>query len=200
MYGLDVAPEYQLYQPHAQRHTTFMNIVARARGDAAALGRPIRDQIRLLEQDEPIFRVATLEQIIGLTLVQRQFALRICGIFAVLALVLAAVGIYGVLSYAMSRRTQEIGIRMALGATRWHVLTLIVSQAALRIFTGIATGIVFALALTSVLRSMLFSVSPRDRWVFLAAAVVLTTVALIASYVPARKVSRADPLSALRHE
>jgi len=200
MYGLDVAPEYQVYQPHAQRHTTFMAIVARAAGAPAALALPIQQQIRFIERNQPIFRIATLDQVVGTTLVQRRFALRICGVFAVLALILAASGIYSVLSYAMSRRTQEIGIRMALGATGHAVVRLILSQALTRILMGIAAGSVFALALSRLLRTMLFAVSPTDPAVFLGVAALLTAVALFASYVPARRASRADPLSALRHE
>jgi putative ABC transport system permease protein len=133
-------------------------------------------------------------------LVQRRFALRICGVFAILALSLAALGIYSVLSYAISRRTQEIGIRMALGATGHAVILLILSQALTRILAGIAAGCIFALALTRLLRTMLYAVSPTDPAVFCGVAALLTSVALIASYVPARRASRADPLTALRHE
>ena len=126
--------------------------------------------------------------------------MRICGLFAVLAVFLAALGIYGVLSYAMSRRTQEIGIRVALGASSREVVRLILSQAARRILAGLAAGAVLALALTTLLRTMLFSVSPTDGTVFAGVAALLAGVALLASYAPARKASHADPLAALRHE
>ncbi len=201
LYGLDVAPEYQVYQPHAQKHTTFMAIVARASaGDPGALARPILQQIHAIERDQAIFRIATLDQVVGTTLVERRFALRICTLFAALALLLAALGIYGVISYAMSRRTHEIGIRMALGVTSRGVVRLILSQAVTRILVGVAIGVGFAVALSQLLRTMLFSVSPTDPAVFAGVAVLLTLVALLASYVSARKASRADPLSALRHE
>jgi putative ABC transport system permease protein len=200
MYGLDLAPQYQVYQPHAQRHTTFMALVARSKGEPSSLSRPILQQIRDIERDQAIFRIATLEQVVGRTLVERRFALRIGGVFAAVALFLAALGTYGVISYAMSRRTREIGVRMALGATRGHVLRLTLSQASRRILAGIGAGAAVALALSQMLRSMLFSVSPTDPVVFAGVAVLLASVALFASYVPARKASRADPLSALRHE
>ena len=177
-----------------------MVLVTRATGDPLSLATPIQQQIHLIERDQPIFRIATLDQVVGTTLAQRRFALRICGVFAVLALFLAALGIYSVLSYAMSRRTQEIGIRMALGATSHAVVRLILSQALTRILIGIGAGTVFALALTQLVRNMLFAVSPTDPAVFLGVALLLSAVALFASYVPARKASRADPLSALRHE
>jgi putative ABC transport system permease protein len=177
-----------------------MALVARTNGDPSRLSQPILQQIREIERDQAIFRIATLDQVVGRTLVERRFALRIGGVFAAVALFLAALGTYGVISYAMSRRTREIGIRMALGATRSSVLRLILSQASRRILAGIAVGVVSALALSQMLRSMLFSVSPTDPVVFVGVAALLASVALAASYVPARKASRADPLSALRHE
>jgi len=141
-----------------------------------------------------------MESIIADSLAQRRFSMILLGTFAALALSLATVGIYGVVSYVVGRRTHEIGIRMALGARRPDILRLILAGAGRLAFIGIAVGLVAALGLTRLMANLLFGVSPRDPLTFVVVPAILILVALVASYVPARRATRVDPMTALRYQ
>jgi len=141
-----------------------------------------------------------LEDYVGLSMQSRRFALILIGAFAAIALVLSLTGIYGVYSYAVARRTREIGIRMALGARRGQVLSLLLRQGMLLVISGIVAGVVASLVLTQFLASMLFDVRPRDSFTFASVVVSLVVVATLACWIPARRATRVDPLVALRHE
>jgi putative ABC transport system permease protein len=141
-----------------------------------------------------------MEQILSDSLAPRRFSVVLLAIFAGVALVLAAVGIYGVVSFSVTRRTQEIGVRMALGARRGDVLRMVVGRALAMAVIGVATGLAAALALTRVIGSLLYSVSATDPFVFTGVSVLLTAIAGLAGYFPARRASRVDPMVALRHE
>jgi ABC-type antimicrobial peptide transport system permease subunit len=168
----------------------------------ASLANAIRNQMRAIEPDEPVNRVDPLEERLSNSraVAGRRFQMLLFGVFAGLALVIAAVGIYGVISYAVSQRTQEIGIRMALGARAGDVLRLLIWRGMSLTLIGVALGVAAALALTRVMKNLLFNVSATDPMTFALIALLLVGVAFIASYIPARRATKVDPLIALRSE
>jgi len=147
-----------------------------------------------------VFNVQPLENYLRTSLAQRRFTLTLLGIFSALGLLMAGVGTYGVISYAVSQRTREVGIRMALGAERGDVLRLVLRQGMLLAAYGLVVGYAASLALTRVIAGLLFEVSPMDASASFVVAMLLAVVALLASYVPARRAARVDPMLALRHE
>jgi ABC-type antimicrobial peptide transport system permease subunit len=153
-----------------------------------------------MSREQVIFGTQTMDELISDSLVRQRFSMILLGAFASLALLLASLGIYGVISYVVGQRTQEIGIRMALGARRVHVLRMVLGQGARLIVFGIAAGLVAALALTRLMTALLFGVSPADPLTFFCVAVLLMVVALLACAVPARRATRVDPMLALRYE
>jgi putative ABC transport system permease protein len=153
-----------------------------------------------VDQTIPVFGIQTMDEVLARTLAARRFALEILGIFAVVAFLLACVGIYGVMAYAISQRTGEIGLRMALGARRGDILRIVLNEAALIVIAGVGAGLLGSLLLTRFLQTLLFNVKPTDPLTFGTLTMLLASVALLASFIPARKASRIDPLVALRHE
>jgi len=161
---------------------------------------PVRQEINALKHDYRLFHVTTMEQLLDNSTALRRFQTWFFGLFAALALVIATIGIYGVISYAVSQRTHEIGIRMALGAQVGDVLRMLISQGLRLALIGVALGLAAALALTRVMKSLLFNVSATDPATFALIVLLLIGVALIAIYIPARRATKVDPLAALRHE
>jgi putative ABC transport system permease protein len=153
-----------------------------------------------VDKDQAVFNVTTLEELIGDSILIRKFFMLLLLVFAALALTLAAVGIYGVMSYVASQRTYEIGIRMALGAQSRDVLKLIIGNGMALTFIGVAAGLAGAFALTRLMAGLLFGVSATDTITFLIVSIGLTLVALLACYIPARRATKVDPLEALRYE
>jgi len=153
-----------------------------------------------VDRDQPVSNVQTLEALVSASASQRRFTTYLIGLFATLALVLAAVGIYGVVAYSVAQRTHEIGVRMALGAQPRHVLQLVVGQGMALTLGGVFLGVLGALALTRLLTSLLVGVAATDPWTFGLVALLLSGVAFLACYVPARRAARVDPLIALRYE
>jgi putative ABC transport system permease protein len=168
--------------------------------DPAALTSAIRDAIASIDKDQPIFGIATMQQLVRNSVSTRRITLILLGLFSALALVLAAIGIYGVISYSVAQRTHEIGIRMALGAPRAGVLRMILAQGAKIAGAGVVIGIVASFGLTRLMANLLFSVSSADPLTFAAVAMLLMLVALIACYIPAHRALRVDPVIALRYE
>ena len=193
-----------VYLPHFQyvneAGVQNMILVVRTTGDPLALSASVRDLIRSLRPNQPVAEVATMEQHLGNSLSPERFSMLLFSIFAGLALVLSAVGIYGVMAYTVLQRTHEIGVRMALGAERGQILRLIVRQGANLGVVGIAIGLAAALGLTRLMRNLLYDVSPTDPLTFAGVAILLMAVALVACYIPARRATRVDPMVALRHE
>jgi putative ABC transport system permease protein len=193
-----VAP--QVYQPKAQAPGIFSSVVARTDGDPMALAGPLREAIWSLDRDQPVWKIRSLESLLERDVAPPRFTTKLAGSFAALALVLAVVGVYGVMSYAVGQRTREIGIRMALGARGAEVVRMVVMRG-LRVI-GIAT--VLGLAVSSLaarlIRSLLYGVSATDLPTFAIVPAVLAVVAALACYVPARKAARVDPVAALRSE
>ena len=177
-----------------------LSLAVRARGDAAALVQNIKQAIWSVDKDQPISRIATMDGLLAATAAERRFALILFETFGIVALVLAATGIYGVLSGSVNERTREIGVRLALGAQRRDVLGLILRQGVTLTLVGIGLGLVAAWAVTRFLTTLLYSVGATDPLVFCGVALLLTVVALLACYLPARRATKVDPLVALRHE
>ena len=153
-----------------------------------------------MDQTIPVFGIQKMDEIVATSLAARRFALEILGIFAIVAFLLACVGIYGVMAYAISQRTGEMGLRMALGARRGDILRVVLNEAVLIVIAGVGAGLLGSLVLTRFLHSLLFDIKPTDPLTFGALTIHLAGVALLASFIPARKASRIDPLVALRHE
>jgi putative ABC transport system permease protein len=177
-----------------------MSLVVRSPIDPSALAPALRNAIWSVDKDQPIVRLATMDDLLAALTAERRFALILFETFGLVALVLAATGIYGVLSGGVAERTREIGIRLALGAQRRNVLGLIMRQGAKLTLSGVGIGLLAAWAVTRLLTTLLYSVSATDPWIFGVSGLVLTAVALLACYLPARRASKVDPLVALRHE
>jgi putative ABC transport system permease protein len=199
-YGLDQATPMQTYEPYTQQTFSSMTLVARASGDPTNLTAAIRNAVLQLDKEQPIANVRTLDQILSISIAQQRFSTLLLGVFAAVAMALAAVGIYGVLSYAVTQRTQEIGIRVALGAARRDVLRLVVGQGMRLALIGMAAGLAVAFALTRLMSTLLFGVSPTDPMIFGSIALLIVTVALLACLIPARRATKVDPMVALRSE
>jgi putative ABC transport system permease protein len=160
----------------------------------------IKNAILSVDKDQPIFNVKTMDEIISGVVSAQRLAFILLGIFAFLALTLAAVGIYGVTSYSVSQRTHEIGIRMALGARESDVFRLVVGHGLTLGLVGVGLGVAGALVLTRFLASLLYGIRPTDPLTYLVVSLVLTAVAALASYIPARRATKVDPMEALRYE
>src|SRR5262247_2385915 len=198
--GLEGESRVQYYIPHSQTQNAFMSLVVRSSGDPASLTGAVRGAIGGLDKDLPVFRVKTMEQFVSDSMAQRRFAMTLVGIFAAVAMALACVGLYGVLSYSITQRLREIGIRMALGASGADVLRLVVGQGMLLALAGVALGSVAAFLLTRLMANLLFAVTASDPLTFVTIAALLTMVALVACFAPARRATRVDPIVALRYE
>jgi predicted permease len=201
------AVEAQFYYPFMQLPEKIMPLVAdavavvlRTQGDPAAIMGPVRRAVYETDPREVIYGVQTLDALLANSLAARRLSMILLEIFAALALVLSCVGIYGVISYLVSQRTHEIGVRMALGAQRSDVMKLVLTQGAEMALAGMAIGLVTALGLTRLMANELFGVSAYDPLTFVAGAILLALVALLACYVPARRAVRVDPIVALRYE
>jgi len=199
-YGLDGRVKDQYYLPAAQRPQRSMFVVVRTAGDPAGLATAARAAVRGIDPDMPVFKLMTMQQVIDDTLVGRRFTVLLLGIFAAVALVLAAVGLYGVIAYAVSQRTHEIGIRMALGARVEDVVRMVVRQGLRLAAIGLVVGAVAALVTTRFLASQLYGVGAADPMTFVAIPAILALVALVASWLPARRAAHVDPMIALRGE
>jgi putative ABC transport system permease protein len=194
-------PGPHVYLPYRQREgMSPEDLVIRTKSDPAGLIASVREQVRAIDPNQPISNISTMDQLLWRSLAQRRFNFTLLAIFAALALLLALLGIYGVLSYVVAHSTREIGIRVALGAQPRDVLKLIVGQGLGLALIGIGLGIGGAFGLTRLMKSLLFGVTATDPLTFLSVSVVLVVMALLACYVPARRATKVDPLVALRHE
>ena len=190
----------EAYIPQAQNLSFMYQLVARTTVDPRRLERAVRDAFYAVDNTQPVFRVTPLDTYLKATLAERTFTLALLALFGALALLLAAVGIYGVISYAVSLRTREVGIRMALGAQPRDILGMVMRQGMVLVGAGLAIGIVASFGLTQFLTSLLYEVRPTDLATSAIVAIVLASVALVATYLPARRAMQVDPIVALRYD
>jgi putative ABC transport system permease protein len=201
LYGLDAPVEPAVYVPHAQHSgDSSMAVVVRTEGDPTAVAAAVRREILKLDPEQPISNVRTMDQVLADSLMLRRVSMLLLTVFASLALTLATVGIYGLTAYSVSRRTHEIGLRVALGASQSQILRLVVGRGLVTSLIGAAIGVGAAFELTRGLSGMLYGVTATDPLVFAGVPLLLIAVSVLASYVPARKATRIDPLVALRYE
>jgi predicted permease len=198
--GFDAPTAPHIYLPAFQGPPYASVLFLRTHANPGTLGDQIRAAVQSIDSSLPLFGVRTMDEVISRSMAERRFALEILAIFAGVALLLAAIGIYGVMSYTFSRRIHEIGIRVALGAQRIDILRMALGEGMRLVVLGLVAGLIGAVALTRFLRSLLFSVTSTDPLVFASIAVLLAGVALFACYIPARRATRVDPLVALREE
>ena len=198
--ALNKDPEPAVYWPHPREPYGGMALVVRASGDAARLGTAVQKEIRALDPEQPVADVRTMEQVIARSIARPRFNMLLLAIFAGVALLLASVGLYGVMNYSATQRIHEVGIRMALGATRTDIMRLIVGNGMLLTLIGIAIGVAASIGLTRVMQSFLFGIGATDAVTFIGVSALLIVVALLANYIPAHKATRVNPTIALRYE
>jgi predicted permease len=199
-YALDTDSRVALYTPHLQSGAGSLVVVVRTSTDPAGLTAAITREARAIDPNLPIFDVKTMEQWLSDSLARRRFAMLMLGLFAVVAMLLAAVGVYGVMSYTVAQRTREIGVRVALGAQTLDVLRLVVRQGMSLAGLGVGIGLLAAIGATRLMAGLLFGVRAADPITFVAIALILTLVALLACLLPARRATKVDPMVALRNE
>ena len=198
--GFEVAGAPHLYRPLYQAPTYDGVVYLRTSMDPGTLGDSVRAEVQHVDPTIPVFNVRLMDAIVSTFLAERRFALELLGIFASVALLLASIGIYGVMAYTFSQRTNEIGIRIAMGAKRADILKIALTEGAVTIAFGVGAGLFGSLVLTRFLQSMLFSVKATDPVTFVTIAALLAAVTLLACLVPAHRATQVDPLIALRHE
>jgi putative ABC transport system permease protein len=197
--GLNTPPNPEIYMSHLQEPQSSLAVMVRTSGDPLQLATAARGEIKTLDKDQPV-TVTTMDQIFSDSVAGQRFNALLLGVFASLALALATVGVFGVINYSVAQRTHEIGIRVALGAQRRDVFKLIVGQGLILALVGVAIGSLGAFAMTRLITRLLFGVSPTDRVTFLLVSLLVTVVAMLACYIPARRATKVDPLVALRYE
>jgi ABC-type antimicrobial peptide transport system permease subunit len=194
----DPRPFY--YLPLSQSYGPSMTLVVRAAGDPRAMLAPVRQAVAALDPRLPLFDVKTMTEHLGIALFPARLASSVLGAFGLLALLLAAIGLYGVVAYAVSQRTREIGLRIAIGARPVDVLRLVVGQGMRLALIGMMLGMAAALAVTRLITNLLFGLSPTDPVTLLGIALLLALATLLACWLPARRAASVDPMVALRHE
>jgi predicted permease len=198
--GFDRPVRYETYLPYAQFTARTMTLVVRTVGDAAAMAGPVRQAVRTIDPDQPVFDVRTMDETLSGMMAQRRFSMALIAMFATLALLLALVGVYGVTAYLVAQRTREIGVRLALGAEPGSVVGMVVRQGMGVAAVALALGVVAALALTRLMAGLLYGVSSTDLLTFAAVVALLATVTAVANWLPARRAARVDLSLALRGE
>ena len=199
-YGLDLPTAPTIYVPYLQRPDSAMTVVVRSQVTPASLVGAMRQQLLALDKEQALAQVRTMQQVVAESIAQRRIIVMVFAIFGALALLLGALGLYGVLAYTVTLRTREIGVRMALGAQRVDVLRLVLRDGMALALIGVAVGLAGALALTRLMVSLLFQVTATDATTFTAVPALLIVVALLACFIPARRATKVDPLVALRYE
>jgi predicted permease len=199
-YGLDLDTRMVVYYPCTQNVSNTMYVVARTSSDPSALASAIVGEIHAIDSDVPVYNISTMDARVSRSLARQRFSMDMLGAFAGFALLLAAVGVYGVMSYLVTQGTRDIGVRIALGAQQSDILRLVLKQGMMLTLVGIIAGLAGAAALSRVMGSLLFGVNSTDFVTFTSVAILLAIIAFAACYFPARRAMRVDPLVALRYE
>jgi len=189
-----------MYLPYLQNPSSLMNFLVRSTGDPLRLAQSVRAQVLAVDGDQPVYNIKTMEDVLGEAVAEPWVVTSLLSTFASIALVLAAIGVYGVIAYSVVQRKHEIGVRMALGARKRHVLKLIVGHGLKLILIGVVIGLVAAFAATRVISNQLYGVTATDPTIFAFVSLLLVAVAVLASYLPARRALEIDPIIALRNE
>ena len=197
---LDAELRPAMYLPHLQSPNAGLTVLVRTSGEPLAIAAAVREQVRALDKDVPVTHIQTMDRVFAASVAQQRFSMLVVGLFAGLALVLASVGIYGVMAYSVAQRAHEIGVRMALGARTAQVLKLILKDGMTLALLGVGVGLAGAFALTRLIATLLFGVTPTDATTLIVVSLALLGVALVACYIPARRATKVDPLVALRYE
>jgi putative ABC transport system permease protein len=198
--GFDTASAPSIYVSEPQAPPYVSVVYLRTADDPGTLGEAIRHEVQAVDPGVPVYGIRTMDELVGKNLAARRFALELVGVFAAVAFVIAAIGIYGVMAYTFSRRTSEIGLRMALGAQRIDILRIVLGEGARMVVFGVLAGLIGSAILTRFLQTLLFEIKPTDPITFGVLTALLVSVALLACLIPAQRASRLDPLMALRHE
>jgi putative ABC transport system permease protein len=199
-YYLEEEPTPQMYAAYSQMPGIFATVVVRTSVEPLSLAEPVRQALWKVDSDQPMWKVRTVEFLLDRRLADKQFVMTLMSLFAALALVMTIIGLYGIISYAVNQRTQEIGIRMALGAQTGVILRMVLRQGMTLVFIGIALGLAAAWLLTRLMTTLLYGINATDPPTFIGLALLLTLVALLACYFPARRATKVDPMIALRYE
>jgi putative ABC transport system permease protein len=198
--SLDEDKTPHVYRSMYQVSGKFFNVVVKATGDPAALGREIQKQVQSVDPSLPVSDTVTMTDVVNQSVGARKFAASLIALFALLALGLAGVGVYGVASYSVAQRTRELGIRAALGATANDLVSLVLRDSMAPVLFGLLAGCAGAFLGAKLITSLLFGVRPTEVWIYLLSAVVLVAIGFAANYIPARRAGRVDPNTALRYE
>jgi putative ABC transport system permease protein len=198
--GFDMASAPCIYVAEPQAPPYASVVYLRTAGDPGTLGEAIRHEVQAVDPGVPVFGIRTMDEVVGQNLAARRFALELLGVFAAVAFLIAAIGIYGVMAYTFSRRIGEIGLRMALGAQRSDILKIVLGEGARMVVFGVAAGLIGSVILTRFLQTLLFEIKPTDPITFGVLTALLVSVALLACLIPAQRATRVDPLVALHHE
>ena len=190
----------QLYLPHAQAPTTAMSLAIKTRLEPRTLANSVQREVIAVDPEQPVWSIRTMDELMATSVMRRQLIMTLLTLFAGIALMLAAVGIYGVISYWVTQRSHEIGIRVAIGASRLDVLKMVLGQSMSVVLIGVVIGLVGAAALTQVMATLLYDVSATDAVTFASYSAALILVGLLASYLPARRATRIDPVTMLRQQ
>jgi putative ABC transport system permease protein len=198
--GFDAPDEPHVYIPIYQNPNYAMAVYVRTEGDPSILVESLRREVQAVDPDLPVFGEQTMETIVSAHLAERRFVMTMVTVFGAGALLLAAIGIYGVMAYLVNQRTREIGIRMAIGAESSDIIRWVLRHGMVLTLVGVAVGLLLAVILTRLMRDLLFQVAATDLWTYAGVAIVLAIVALVACLIPARKATKVDPIVALRCE
>jgi predicted permease len=198
--GMGVITTPELYLPLAQRSAQSLNLIVRCGGDPHGFVTAVRAQILSIDRDQPVTNIRTMEEHLANSITQNRLTMLLLSVFSIVAMVVATVGLYGLVAYSVAQRTQELGVRLALGAAPGRLLGSVLGHGLRLAVAGVLLGIAASLAVTRAMRSLLYEVAPTDAWTFLASSLLFIFVALAATYVPARRAARLDPSEALRHD
>jgi len=198
--GLNDQTSAEIYVPYLQNPSSLMNLLVRSTSDPLRLVPSVRSQVLAVDEDQPVYNINTMENVFSQSIAAPQVITLLLTTFGAVALMLAAIGVYSVMSYSVAQRTHEVGVRIALGAQRRHVLKMIVGQGLKLVLVGVALGVTTAFAVTRVISNLLFGVTATDPLIFVVVPLLLVVIAMLASYVPARRALKVDPMIALRNE